>query len=322
MQVLNYIQSFFSWTVFLSMISVFITLLMIYLSVNKIWIRKHEQEVSDSLSIFANTMSIIQASIGLTLAFNLFNIKGVCMGVISFSVAAFYMLIAVGYWVNNDLTLKQKIFRAFKMDRAESSAIIKDMLHVSSIQKIFKIICTLAWADGNLQEAEIKLLKEFAKHNNINYDETMKDVMANTSNQDSVVIMTNLKKDIEIYMNTSPPKNIVIWFQDLVDKLVNADGVVTDQESIIVEEIKGLMNSYLSDKSKKIEKYHLILLPQSKEDEFEILKIKNDLSKSESSIFGSKVAYIIDSFYSEKFAILSREKYVKLFNCAVTVEKF
>lgn len=318
----THFRDFLSFITILSGISILISLFMIYLSVNKIWVRKHDLDVSDSISLFAYTMSIIQATITLILALNALSVKGIFMGCVSFAVTVLYILIAIGYWVNNDLTLKQKIFRAYKMDRAESGAMIKDLLNVANIETVFKIIAKIALADRELQRKEIILLKEFAKHNNIDYEKIINQVKSEVDQDDAVVIMSKLKKDIENYMKTSPPKSVVIWFQDLVEKLINIDGVVTDTESVMLAEIKGLMHSYLFAGDKKVEKFYLILLPQSKEDEVELLSIRTEIEKSQNSIFGSKVAYILDSFYSKKLAEVTRDSYLKLFNCAIAIEQF
>ncbi|MBP9722549.1 MAG: hypothetical protein KBD64_05250 [Gammaproteobacteria bacterium] len=306
----------------LSIVSISLSTLITYLSINKIWIRKHDQEVADSVSMSATLLAMFQTTAGFILALDSTSIEGIVIGTISLVTGLLYILISIGFWVNNGLTFRQKLLRAFKMDRTESSAMIKNFIQNTSIDKVFKIVCTLALSDRTIQKGEEKLLREFAKNYSLDYEKIIQEITNEIQKEDTVEIIDNLKKDIESYINTSPPKHVAIWLHDLVEKIIKADGVVSEEESIISEEITGIIASYLSDGKEKPLKYYLVLLPQAVEDEHEVLRINSKLVKSEQPIFGSKTAYILESFYSKKFAQIIREDYVKLYKCAVTIEKF
>lgn len=315
------VHSSFDLVGVLSFVSVVLTVVIIYLSINKVWIRKHEQEVADSVSVFATLLALFQSIIGLLVALLNFSFDDSLLGVIWVIVGIAYLFIALGLWVNNGLTFRHKVMRALKMERTESSAMLKNLIQNVSIEKVYRIICTLALADRELQKEEVKLLKEFANNYNVDYENIINSISKDIEKESSTDIINNLKNDIQSYINTSPPKHVVVWLHDLIEKIVKADGRVSEEESIISEEISGAITTYLSDGKIKAPKYYLILLPQDKSDEESILRVNHNLVKSEESIFGSKMAYIIDSFYSQKFAEIIREDYVRLYKCAVTIEK-
>ena len=298
-----------------------ITIVRTYFNINKSWSRKHIAEVADSISIYSEGIGLITISVGFLLS--VYHLDAAVFGFLLPLMAVVYTnLLGIGYWVNNGLTFKQKFKRAIKMNGKETATIIKDVMNPSGVKKIYEILCEVALVDKVVKPREERLLKIFAEQYHLNYDEIIKSLTLKHSTQSTTTTMYNLKKEIDGYLNTSPPKNIVTLLQDLIVQVIKSDNEVSREEEILNAEINVAFVAYLTDYAQKPVKYNLIVVPQSKDDEVTVLGVNDKLVKAPDGLFGTKTAYIIDSFNSESLAELVREDYVKLFNCFVTVEKF
>lgn len=209
------------------------------------------------------------------------------------------------------------------MDRKEFKSLLKEVLTPGGINQIFRVLCMFALIDNQLHKKEEELLRQFADEYKIDYDKIMAEVQADFAEGSDAMTMKHLQRQVLDYIDTSPPKDIVIWLQDLIDKIIKADEVITKEEDIVSAEILAALQSYLEggDPSKK-SMYHILLIPQDREEEESILAIDRNLEKSRAQMFGSKKAYVADSYFSERFAEIVREKYVNLYKCFVTIEKY
>lgn len=311
-------------------ISIVVTVLAKYMTINKIWVRKHDSEVADSVSVSALILELMLTIPFLLVAVDHFDSDyfirdsgNVVRDAIKIISSLLLLIIGIGYWINNGLSFRAKFKRALKMDRKEFKSLLKDVVRPGGIRQIFRVLCMFALIDNELHEKEVELLKQFAGEYGINYDEVMSEVQAEFSEGSDAMSMKHLQQQVLNYLDTSPPKNVVIWLQDLIDKIIRADDVVTEEEDIVSSEILSALQSYLQDShGEKKEMYHILLIPQDREEEEAILSLDSKLEHSMAQIFGSKKAYVADSYFSERFAEIVREKYVNLYKCFVTIEKY
>lgn len=312
-------------------LSVFIilTVLSKYMMLNKVWVRKHESEVADSVSVSALIIDVVVTIPFLFASFNHFDTNlmvksssDIIRDSVLIITTLMMFLIGIGYWINNGLSFKAKFKRALKMDRKEFKSLLKDVVMPGSITDIFRVLCMFAIIDNELHEQEVELLQQFAGEYDINYDEVMGEVQEEFAQKSESIGMGHLKLQVEKYLETSPPKNVVIWLQDLIDKIIRADNVVTEEEDIVSSEILAELQNYVEGDNVKKEMFHILLIPQDKDEEESILAIDSKLEQSRAQLFGSKKAYVVDSFFSERFAEIVRAKYLNLFKCFVTIEKY
>lgn len=296
-----------------------------YLGINKIWLRKHESEVADSVSILAIILELVFVTPFFLVSLYKFNLSTLSVETLTVVTHLTVFAIGLGLWVNNGLSFKDKIARAFNIERKEYKSLLKEVLHPSGINKIFKFLCLFAVIDKELHEEEEKLLKAFAKEYGLNYNLTMSDVktLYEANRHDSTItIMKRLQKQIKGYLDTSPPKKVVIYLEDLIFSIIKADKKITVDEEIISQEIIATLQHYLVDDADKKEKYHILLLPQNEQQEQAVLSINATLKSHKTKIHGTENAYEVESFYSESFANMVRSRYVELFKCFVTIEKY
>lgn len=318
-------------------VSIMVTFLGKYMTLNKIWIRKHDSEVADSVSVSALILELAYTVPFLVIAIQHFNfdfalhdttslmrdLSNIIRDLVVIIATIVLFLIGIGYWINNGLSFNKKVKRALKMDRKEFQSLLKDAVRTGGVEQIFRVLCMFAIIDNELHEKEVELLRQFAGEYGIDYDSVMLVVQQEFKEGSDAMSMKHLQKQVLDYINTCPPKNVVIWLQDLIDKIIRADDVVTEEEDIVSSEILAALNDYLDDKTEgHRQMYHILLIPQDREEEEAILSIDTQLEKSRAQIFGAKKAYVADSYFSLRFAEIVREKYVNLYKCFVTIERY
>lgn len=295
-----------------------------YLVVNKIWVRKHEPEVADSVSIIAVILEITILLPFLVKSALTFSYESLLLEVITIASHLFIFFIGVGIWVNNGLGFRDKFARTFKIERKEYKSLIKDAFHTKDMNKIFSFICMLSILDREIQDEEEVLLKKFADDYGLNYQLTMSNIQGmygKGEKETPILLMKTIRSQISSFLDTSPPKEVVIYLEDIISHLVQADKNVTDEEQIVLDELKIMLKNYLLGNGDNDHLYYIVVVPQTDEQEEALLSFNSRYKDTKKEVSGTKNAYLIDSYHSQAFAEMVKDKYIGLFNCFVTVEK-
>jgi len=175
---------------FLAYSSVFICLFKAYLSINKTWRRKHVKDVAESNSVMVWALTIC-TSLPMLIKFSLieFDLSVASRHLITIGVAAFFFLVASGYWVKGyrKAGLFRLVLRALRLERRESTDLLKAFLQPRGAQQIEGILYEMATVDKDLDEREIELLRECAAKWNIDPPETKgEDATAKTGTEASM----------------------------------------------------------------------------------------------------------------------------------------
>lgn len=297
-----------------------VLLLTIYMSLNKIWRRRHEPEVVDSISFCAkvfNVILLIAIVISLSYSFDLiFFLLFMSWLITEF----FYALVAAGLWARNECSSKDNLKRALRLDRQESFALVKDFLNMSQVEIIYELLCMIAFVDGDFDPAEEKVLRELADEFYLNYDETIERIKSKFGKMGSHLLMQELKEEIQAFIETKPkmPRAELIKYYTI--RLITADEKVTPEEEAISAEINTIIDKYLETHKIKTH-YHLLAIPQNQE-ELNSLEQSRSADKLDKAIHGTSNAYHIASFYSLRVAELTRVEYEKFFNCYLSIETY
>ncbi|MDF5728974.1 MAG: hypothetical protein PUP92_13360 [Rhizonema sp. PD38] len=121
---------------------------------------------------------------------------------------------------------------------------------------------------------------------------------------------TKLRQSMIEYLKTSPPANQVSELGDIISKLVKIDNYVSQEEEMMEAELQGLIANYLGKASVR-NIYKVVVIPQNPQQEQSIFSLLPELT--EQMIFGGS-AYVIEPFYSLKYAEIVCEQYRSL-NC-------
>ncbi|MEC7838698.1 MAG: hypothetical protein VX777_01515 [Chlamydiota bacterium] len=277
-----------------------------YLQINKIWIRKHEKVVAESISIAANTLYMsVQIPFFLSFLVFDFNIPAAVNSVVIFFGLAIMSLIGTGLWVkgNKQTSVGALIKRSLKLERKESAELIKDLTRPSGSEKIIDILKKLAAIDDYIDEQEVELIKKYANEWDI------ADFELQPGPVKDVVALEELRNGMMDYLDISPPAHQVEALGDLMRILINIDNVVEKKELMVLEELEGLINNYISDEEGIAPEYEVLVVPQSDEQYHSILEL---LPNAKCEEYRGGKAFCVGTFYSKTYAIAMCKKYADL----------
>lgn len=224
--------------------SVFIGMVKSYLTVNKIWTRKNDRNVAESISVYASLLGLVSALpffikymiIDLDYASALKTGIGLAVGI-------FFLLVGIGFWTKQkqaNMTFWQRFIKAIKKENNEAADLIKALVKPKHAERICEIFTQLVLIDGRIDEKERELLTSFHKIWNLNVDI---DEIANSSKELSFIELRNSVTD---YIAYKPPLEQVSEVKGLLETIANIDDNVSDEESFIFQEIYGVFDDYLN----------------------------------------------------------------------------
>lgn len=291
----------------------------VYLLVNKVWKRKHEKIVAQSISIagrgiglFTSTTFCLDALLQkepqwvIAAPFFLWMIA-----------AAAHIVIGLGFWVQGEgkKGFWARVKESLRLERKEAGDLAKSFFRPSNADKIIQILSEVAVIDNDLDQNEVDLIQSFAERWHIDLD-WMK--IKSLLQDDNHVTYDDLRKHMMEYIRLSPPEAQVNQLGDLLKTMVQADGQVTEEEELALEELTGIIREYCDhEKDYENERYHIAIVPQSTKQEASIHLIFPTLEKVK--IAGGE-AYLIGPYFSKKYTEVLCEKYRVLNLFAVVID--
>jgi uncharacterized tellurite resistance protein B-like protein len=297
MEVLNAIIGGLIWA------SVGITVVRQYLTVNKIWSRKHETPVAESVSVAACALGILT---GLP-----FLIQQIANGEITYAintgigltVGVIFFLIGIGVWVKDrkNLGFWKKVGRAFKQETNEAGDLVIAMVRPAAAKQLLQILHQVALIDDDLDENEAKIIRTFAKQWAL--EDPIENMAKGEKPEGQGLIQ--VRDSIAHYLTLDPPKDQATQLVDVLQMIVEADQKVTEEEQMILAEVEGLVANYVGDEG-PADSYEVLIATQGPEQEDAVHSLFPNLTSSQRA--GGKV-YIVGCYFSAPFADMVCEKY-------------
>jgi len=300
-------------------ISLFVTIIYVYLRINKIWKRKQDREVAESQSLAGLTIYILNCI--LWIAYYIFiekDIKSMLDTSIYIFEGSIFFIIGTGLFVKGQrYTGFWKLIRqSLKLERKEADYLLKRFFKPKHADVIINILHQLAMIDEELDDRELEILTLFAKEWNIDYNVERFNKERSLGTEGNYI---RLRTSVLNYLKEEPPIEQVAQLKDLIDELIKADDKVTEEEELISAELLPLIEGYLN-KEDAIKKYHVIIVPQKPEHENRIKDLVPDSVKVETA---GGVAYSMGTFFSVKYAdmICKQFRQHNLFTIVHTMEE-
>jgi hypothetical protein len=268
-----------------------------YLTVNKIWIRKHEQIVCDSVSVSAQLLALATGIPFIAL----YVMEGAYEGAVSdglfLLVNIIMIMIGIGFWVEGrrGQGFWTNIKKAMRLEKNEASALIDNFIRPVGATQVIRILHELANIDGELDERELEFIHSFASNWNIDASELS--AIETSAGDGSDSSFTNLRELVHDYIRLSPPKEQAGQLRDVLSSLVGIDGNVSEQEELIMGEIGGLLDDYVA--GTKSATFTVLIVPQSSAQNTALTEILPAASKEER--LGGKV-FKVGKYYSRDYA--------------------
>lgn len=283
----------------LTQVSVIVTTLQVYLRINKIWKRKHEQDVAESQSI-AGILLLIGNCILWILYYvwvesDMLSIIDTSLYLIESSV---FLLISTGLWVKGKHTrnLWQLAKSALRLEKSESTYLLKKLFKPKNADIIINILHQIAMIDDDLDPKEYKIIQEFANHWGIDYSvEELNEGRTKGSEYNFIQLRDSMMQ----YLRTEPQKDQVNQLKQMIQTLMYIDSKITKEEKLIELELFGLIDNYCDKDEITNTKYDVLIVPQDKEHH-EVVETVIPNSKRVETAGG--IAYSIGTYYSEEYA--------------------
>lgn len=287
----------------LTLASLALAALQIYLTINKLWSRKHERVVAESISIYGESVGLIP------LFFLTFNFilqgqwEGVVDGVLWLSAGLVTIAIGAGLWVEGQRgrSFWSLVKDALALERSEVGDLARSFFRPSGAAKILDLLAQIALIDEELDRRERDFIQSFADAwgLQLSWDEL-------TSRGSKGGIDTiRLRDAVSEYLATSPPSGQVEQLGDVIVALVHADEKVTSEEDLILDEVGGLLSSY-GDRETDGPGFAVALVPQSEDQDQAIRSVLPNLRMEE--VAGGR-AYVVGRYFSDRYAEIVREQY-------------
>jgi len=287
----------------MAVIAAILSFIQIYFIINKLWKRKHERVVAESISISAMFISIFINGFFAVKNMGGGNLPQLSANIMWITASVISTIIGVGLYVasNRSLGFFRLLLRALNMERQEAGDLAKVFFKPSGAGKIIEILDRVAMVDNDLDNKERDFIQGFADDWGIdmNWDGVKKYVNEKESR------FIELRSAMNSYLATSPPKEQASQLIDVISLLVNVDEVVTEEEDLMLAELTGLIMKYLG-KGSEIDVFKVAVVPQNENQKTSIEELSKDLTKE--FIAGSWV-YISEAYYSERYAEIISAQY-------------
>ena len=278
-----------------------------YLKINKVWKRKHIEEVANSVSIMGNVFDLIPLTF-FSLNFLLVaQWQGLIDSVLWIFAGVVSVLIGSGLWVqgNRGKSFWTRLKESLKLEKSEIGNLATTFFRPSAAEIILEIFARFAYIDRNLVAREQELIQLFADkwHIDINWEDHKK-----LAELEQSVGFVKTRETVARYLKTSPPTEQVAQLIDVLHALVKIDENVSSEEELILEEVHKFMLDYI-DGSDVQGNYTVIIAPQNRNQDAAIATLLPDAEKVE--IAGGS-GYLVDSFYSQDYANVICDQYREL----------
>jgi hypothetical protein len=269
-----------------------------YLMLNRLWLRKHERSVAESISIVALLLSLATSFPFLAKNLLRHDVKGSVNELVFLASNAAMLFVGIGLFVPDPLrpTMLGKLLNALKLERVESTDLLRSLVSPRGGELLVAIMHGVAASDRVLDPREVAEIQRFSKVWRVPYSPGQsRDV-----SPDPIA----LRRDVGRYVALAPPLDEARALRRVLDHLVRIDGVEDPEERIVLGEIFGLLDHYLTGAPSP--SFRILVVPQSDEQEDAITALVPDAKRGHRA---GGVAYVVGTYCSRAYAEKISEAY-------------
>lgn len=268
----------------------------VYLTLNKLWSRKHIKEVADSISISARTTGMVP---GFVFTLNFFfehQWQGFIDGAIWLGASIVQIMVAAGLWVagNKNSNVFSLIGQSIGRETKEMFNLAKYLFQVESRHKVIDLLAATALTDKVLKDSEKNFVETLADEweIEISWDE----IMCRFKRAD-VSALFHMSVEMRKYLELNPGKKEVKLLLQLISELSDQSGHSRPENQYIIDEFGEAFRHYPS--KNYFDYYEVQIVPQEKEQHERLLASGVDMK---SRFVGAGFTYVLGPFFTENFA--------------------
>lgn len=286
----------------LTVASVALVAAQVYLILNKLWIRKHERAVAESISIMGEMLGIVPLTL-LTLNYAMDGYwAGAADSLLWVLAGAVTIVIGTGRWVEGKRRrgFWTLVRESLRLERGEVGDLARSFFRPSSAREIVEILGQVALLDRTLDDRERAFVESFAESWGVDF--SWDDLEAGEGGH---MDMVRLRGSVERYLATSPPQGQVSQLADTLRSLVRIDQVTTPDEELMLEELHGMLGEYAGERAEAA-RHVVAVVPQDPKQDTVLSTLLPGLTKRR---LEGGLAYPVGPFYSDRYADVVAEQY-------------
>ena len=287
----------------------------IYLTLNKLWSRKHEAQVVESISVMSKLVGLVPVTVfaidgSLRQQWVVAIVNGLWM-----MARSVQLLIGIGLWEVGRRRISPWVMlrRALSQERSELGDLLKALVRPIGAQKMIDILGQLAYIDDHLDPRERELIQTFADHWQIhlNWEAIHAHRLSTPSRR-----LQSLSQAITDYLAMAPPADQARQLTDLVALIIRADGQVTAEEDITLAETTNQLNAYGC--GRKADYSYVNIVPRSSEQATALVSLL--MNVEERQVAGGST-YLVGPYFSALYAEQIAKQYRALGFFAIMVDQ-
>lgn len=286
--------------------AIILTIITAYLVANKLWSRKHEKVVAESISVSAQLIGTVTM---LPFLIKYIVIDGDYMSfwnmIVRLTLTMLFLAIGVGFWVRVQKreSLWTKVKRALKLEKEESMDLINALIKPSGAHIMLDVLQRLAVIDKKLDNREKEFIQDFADRWSVRIDFQKQFDLA--VEQPTEQMYMDLRKRISDYLSVSPERKQASQFLDIINLLIGIDSYVSAEERFIADEIIAMIETYINDGEAK-SAFSVIVVPQDRKERAAIAALLPNVKPR--TEWGGKI-YYAGVYHSRGYAEMMSEQY-------------
>lgn len=286
----------------LTVASLLVAAVQAYLILNKLWIRKHEKSVAESISIMGESLGLVPLTVlGLNYALDGYW-EGVADAMIWIVAATVTIAVGTGRWVEGkrQLGFWSLVRESLSLERDEVADLARSFFRPSGARRVLDILGQVALIDRSLDDRERAFVESFATSWGVEF--RWDELEAGTGGS---LDMVRLRESVESYLATTPPTGQVTQLGDAVAALVRIDRRTTDEEELMLDELLGMFREYAGEAG-ETETWSVAVVPQDPAQDVALSALLPGLAKRR--VEGG-LAFPVGPFFSSRYADIVAEQY-------------
>jgi len=238
-----------------------------YLKVNKVWIRRFDRNVADSISVTAVVLGLVFNTLPNWVKFTFIDVDWGQSGreSIKLLAAVVFFAIGIGFWARRDQRrgILSLIRRAFKLEAREAADLARGFVRPVGAKRIIRILDQVASVDRRYEESEHRFIEAFAKTWHLGHERDLGVLRSRIDEKPQDQLYIELRQNISGYLGLHPPRDQVAHLMDVIRSLVTIDKRPSEEEKFVLEEIEGMIGNFLNKHQHEQKVHSVIIVPQS-----------------------------------------------------------
>jgi len=286
-------------------LSVVIAAVSNYLIINKLWSRRMKRDVAESISISAALLGLA-TGLPFLIEFALVDRNWAAAGKAGIGIVTglVFVMVGAGLFVTEfrGQTFLHLFTRALNLERKESADLLKALVQPAGADHLIRVFEAMASVDRHVDAREIEMIRAFAKHWHLEPPKLTEGAV----DHDGDVV--GLRSSVEDYLKVSPPADQAMELLDVLRIFVRADGKVSQEEELVLDEITGMITGYISAAGEE-GTHEVVIVPQNDRQMEAVLTL---LPGIKAKTMRGGTVYSVGRYFSPRYADVVCEKYISL----------